>query len=114
METFHATGGWCRIPPTCAAGPYGWRVRAEPDSSYDEEWGDEDTPPSWFPGGHLPDDARRMGLTHQVPDGALLDFAGKLDGAKPLHRLTAWALLVVFGLPVVFAMMRLFNALAGS
>ena len=55
-----------------------------------------------------------MGLTHHVAEGALLDFAGKLDGAKPLHRITAWALLVVFGLPVVFAMMRLFNALAGS
>ena len=89
-------------------------MRAEPESSYDEEWGDEDTPPSWFPGGHLPDDARRMGLTHHVGEGALLDFAGKLDGAKPLHRITAWFLLVVFGLPVVFAMMRLFNAFAGN
>ena len=44
-----------------------------------EEYGDENTPPSWFPGGDLPPDARRMGLTHHVPDGALLDFAGKLD-----------------------------------
>lgn len=77
-----------------------------------EEYGDEDQPPSWFPGGHLPPDARRMGLTHHVPDGALLDFAGKLDGAKPLHRFTAWALLVIFGLPVLFAVMRLFNAMA--
>ena len=51
-----------------------------------------------------------MGLTHHVPDGALLDFAGKLDGAKPLHRFTAWALLVLFGLPVVFAVMRVFYA----
>jgi hypothetical protein len=81
---------------------------------FDEEYGDEDTPPSWFPGGHLPADARRMGLTHHVPDGALLDFAGKLDGAKPLHRITAWALLVVFGLPVVFALLRLLNTLAGG
>ena len=59
---------------------------------YDEEYGDENTPPSWFPGGHLPADARRMGLTHHVPDGALLDFAGKLDATKPLapdHRLGA-------------------------
>ena len=52
-----------------------------------------------------------MGLTHHVPDGALLDFAGKLDGAKPLHRFTAWALLVVFGLPVVFALLRLLRRL---
>jgi hypothetical protein len=75
---------------------------------------DEPAPPPWFPGGHLPEDAVRMGLTHHVPDGALLDFAGKLDGAKPLHRATAWALLVVFGLPVVFAFMRLFEGLAGG
>ena len=54
-----------------------------------------------------------MGLTHHVPDGALLDFAGKLDATKPLHRITAWVLLVVFGLPVVFAVLRLFDALAG-
>ena len=49
---------------------------------YTEEYGDENTPPSWFPGGHLPPDARRMGLTHHVPDGALLDFAGKLDATS--------------------------------
>jgi len=87
------------------------------EASYDEGRDDSDlehAPPAWFPGGHLPEDARRMGLTHHVGEGALLDFAGKLDGAKPLHRYTAWALLVVFGLPVVFAMMRLFEALAGS
>jgi hypothetical protein len=87
----------------------------DPEVGYDDEWADEPAdetaPPAWFPGGHLPEDARRMGLTHHVPDGALLDFAGKLDGTKPLHRFTAWALLVVFGLPVVFAMMRLWEAL---
>ena len=84
---------------------------------YDEGHDDPDSepaPPPWFPGGHLPDDARRMGLTHHVGEGALLDFAGKLDGAKPLHRFTAWAMLVVFGLPVVFALMRLFEGLSGS
>ena len=71
----------------------------------------DDPEPSWFPGNHLPEDARRLGLTHHVPDGALLDFAGSLDGAKPYHRVTAWFLLVVFGLPVLFAVMRLFQAL---
>ena len=87
------------------------------EASYGEDREDPDlepAPPDWFPGGHLPEDARRMGLTHHVGEGALLDFAGKLDGAKPLHRFTAWALLVVFGLPVVFAIMRLFEAMAGS
>ena len=67
--------------------------------------------PPWFPGQHLPDDARRMGLTHHVPDGALLDFAGTLDGTKTYHRVAAWFLLVVFGLPVVFAVLRLVQAL---
>jgi hypothetical protein len=67
---------------------------------------DDDTPPMWFAGQHLPDDARRMGLSHHVPDGAILDFAGRLDPGKPWHRLTAWAMLLVFGLPVVLAAMR--------
>jgi hypothetical protein len=74
----------------------------------EEDWDeDDDTPPSWFAGQHLPDDARRMGLTHHVPDGAILDFAGRLDPAKPLHRYTAWFMLLVFGLPVVLLVMRL-------
>ncbi len=84
------------------------------DDEPGEEWGDEraDDPadelaePFWFPGQHLSPDARRMGLTHHVPDGALLDFAGSLDGAKTWHRVAAWGLLVVFGLPVVFAVLR--------
>ena len=46
----------------------------------------DDPQPTWFPGNHLPEDARRLGLTHHVPDGALLDFAGSLDGTKPYHR----------------------------
>jgi len=80
---------------------------------YDDEAVDvaPDVEPVWFPGNHLPDHARRLGLTHHVPDGALLDFAGSLDGAKPYHRVTAWVMLVVFGLPVLFAVMRLFQAL---
>lgn len=67
---------------------------------------DDDTPQMWFAGQHLPDDARRMGLSHHVPDGAILDFAGRLDPDKPWHRLTAWAMLLVFGLPVVLVAMR--------
>lgn len=85
--------------------------RDEHVDEFDEDHApDDDTPPVWFPGGHLPPDAQKMGLTHHVPDGALLDFAGNLDGAKPLHRITAWVLLVVFGLPVVFAIMRVWYA----
>ena len=58
-------------------------------------------------GRRLPEDALRMGLTHDVPDGALLDFAGALDSTKPLHRVTAWVMLVVFGMPVVLYVLRL-------
>ncbi|MEO5662895.1 MAG: hypothetical protein ABIR39_06385 [Nocardioides sp.] len=80
---------------------------------YDEDLDDhdDDTEPSWFPGQHLPEHARAMGLNHTVPEGALLDFAGSLNGAKPLHRVTAWMLLVVFGMPVVFTVMRIWYAL---
>jgi len=63
--------------------------------------------PYWFAGQHLPDDARAMGLTHHVPDGALLDFAGSLDPSKPRHLITAWVMLVVFGLPVVLMALRI-------
>lgn len=75
---------------------------------YDEDPDhDDDTEPMWFPGQHLPEDARRMGLTHHTVEGALLDFGGRLDASKPWHRVTAWAMLVVFGMPVLFAVLRL-------
>ena len=48
-----------------------------------------------------------MGLTRHVPDGALLDFAGRLDSANVLHRVTAWVMLAVFVTPVVFTVLRL-------
>jgi hypothetical protein len=67
----------------------------------------EAAPPYWFPGTHLPDDARRMGLSHHVPEGALLDFAGRLDSARPAHKIAAWVMLVVFALPAVFQAIRL-------
>jgi len=82
-----------------------------PGDEYDEDYTpDDDAPPYWFPGEHLPDHARRMGLTQHVPDGALLDFAGSLDGSKRGHKITAWVLLVVFGLPVLFYVLRLLQA----
>ncbi|NPC98356.1 hypothetical protein [Nocardioides sp. zg-DK7169] len=74
---------------------------------------DDDTPPAWFAGQHLPEDARRMGLDHRVPDGALLDFAGRLDPSKRLHRVTAWVMLAVFGTPVVLHVVRLLRELGG-
>ncbi|WP_036505892.1 hypothetical protein [Nocardioides sp. URHA0020] len=83
------------------------------ESELDDAWDDEPdaehpAPPYWFAGQYLPPDARSMGLTHQVPEGAILDFAGRLDSTKPGHRIAAWALLVLFGLPVVLAVLRVF------
>lgn len=72
---------------------------------------EDETPPYLLHGGQLPDDARAMGLTRLVPDGALLDFAGSLDPRKPRHLITAWIMLAVFGLPVVLAVLRLFYLL---
>lgn len=84
------------------------------EDPYAEDWSlddpDRPAPPYWFAGQHLPPDARRIGLTHHVPDGAILDFAGRLDSTKLGHRVTAWALLVLFGLPVVFAVLRVVYA----
>ena len=78
-----------------------------PRDEFDEDFDLDDAtyepaPPYWFPGNRMPDDARRMGLTHHVPEGALLDFAGHLDSRRPSHRAAAWVMLAVFGMPVVF------------
>lgn len=77
------------------------------DTDFDH---DDDSPPAWFAGQHLPHDAQRMGLTNHVPDGALLDFAGRLDATKTKHRVTAWVLLVVFAFPVLMYVVRLVQA----
>ena len=49
---------------------------SETDDEFDEDSEPDDPAltPIWFAGHHLPDDARRMGLTHHVPDGAILPF----------------------------------------
>jgi hypothetical protein len=47
-----------------------------------------------------------------VPEGALLDFAGRLDPRRPYHRAVAWVMLAVFGLPVVFHAIGLVESLA--
>jgi hypothetical protein len=79
-----------------------------PEDEVDEDYGpDDDTEPYWFPGTRMPDEARRIGLSHHVPEGALLEFAGLLDPTRTYHRVMAWVLLVVFGLPVVFYVIRL-------
>jgi hypothetical protein len=78
------------------------------DDGFEEDYQpDDETPPYWFAGQTMPADARRMGLTHHVPDGAILDFANRLDSRRPYHRAVAWVMLVVFGLPVVMYVVRL-------
>ena len=57
-------------------------------SGVEREYDDEHI--AWEPSDHMPPDARRMGLNRTVPDGALLEFAGHLDGSKAAaqgHRL---------------------------
>jgi hypothetical protein len=75
-------------------------------------WGEpedesEDDAIFWQPPDFRPEDARRMGLTRAVPDGALLDFAGALDPSKPKHRVTAWVMLGVFCFPVLMYVLNL-------
>ena len=82
------------------------------EDEFDEDFGPDDpahdpAPPYWFPGNQMPADAQRMGLTHHVPDGALLDFAGKLDSSRLKHRIVAWVMLVVFCMPVAGYVFRL-------
>ena len=78
------------------------------EDEFDEDWGhDDESPPYWFAGNRMPEDSRRMGLTHHVPDGALLDFAGKLDSSRRSHRIAAWVMLVVFCMPVAGYVIRL-------
>ena len=78
------------------------------EDEFDEDYApDDDMPPYWFPGTRLPDEARRIGLSHHVPDGALLDFAGRLDSSRTYHKVVAWVMLVVFGFPAVDYVIRL-------
>jgi hypothetical protein len=86
------------------------RDEFDDDPSLDDP-ADDVAPPYWFPGTRMPDEARRIGLTHHVPDGALLDFAAHLDSSRRYHRAVAWVMLVVFGLPVVFYIIRLIEEL---
>jgi hypothetical protein len=82
------------------------------EDEFDEDYSpDSDLAPYWFPGQTMPHEARRIGLSHHVPEGAILDFAGRLDSARPSHRAVAWVLLVAFGLPVVLYVVRLVEAI---
>ncbi|MFC7505374.1 hypothetical protein ACOACQ_15050 [Nocardioides sp. CPCC 206347] len=68
---------------------------------------DDDEPQPWSPSEHIPADAKRMGLNANVPDGAMLEFAGALDSTKLSHRVVAWVLLAAFATPVVLTLLSL-------
>ena len=57
---------------------------------------------------------RRLGLTPPGADVALLECAGRLDSTRPFHRAVAWAMLLVFGLPVIFYVIRLVQDVTGQ
>lgn len=56
---------------------------------------------------HIPSDARRMGLSSSVPDGALLELAGALDSSKLSHRVIAWVLLIAFVIPLLLTLLTI-------
>jgi hypothetical protein len=51
----------------------------------------------------VPAEAQRMGLSRHTEEGALVEFASALDGAKPAHRMIAWVMLLAFIAPAVLA-----------
>ena len=61
-----------------------------------------------------PPDARRVGLDRNTEEGALVAFAGALDGRRPWHRLIAWVLLMSFGLPAVLLLVHLLGDVLGG
>jgi hypothetical protein len=52
-----------------------------------------------------PEEAKRMGLSRHTEEGAVLDFASSLDGAKPGHKMMAWILLVTFAAPALYTLL---------
>lgn len=55
----------------------------------------------WAPP-ELPDDLRRMGLTRNTEEGAMIELAANLDPARPSHVAMAWVLLLVLvGIPAL-------------
>lgn len=52
----------------------------------------------------LTDADHRMGLTRDTPEGAGIDFVGRLDGGNPRHRRIAMVLLLLWALPMVLTL----------
>lgn len=75
----------------------------EPRDATDRD--DDEGAVAWTQAEHIPADARRMGLSRSVPDGALLELAGSLDSSKRSHRIVAWVLLFAFAVPVLLSLL---------
>lgn len=73
----------------------------------DDDGPDDEGAVAWTQAEHIPADARRMGLSRSVPDGALLELAGSLDSGKRSHRIVAWVLLFAFAVPVLLSLLSL-------
>ena len=59
-------------------------------------------PEDFLPPNPFPVDAPRMAIDRYTGDnGALIAVAASLDSAKVSHRIVAWLLLLVVGLPVL-------------
>lgn len=58
-------------------------------------------------GDGAPAEAHRIGLSRHTEEGALVEFASSLNGAKPAHKLLAWLLLVAFAAPAVYTVLFL-------
>lgn len=51
----------------------------------------------------IPDDAQKMGLDRHTVEGSMIAMAGSLDGARGVHKLVAWLLLVVLAGPALYS-----------
>ena len=54
----------------------------------------------------MPVDAQYLGLDRNTEEGALVAMSASLNGAKPFHRLVAWALLAVFAVPMLLGTLQ--------
>jgi hypothetical protein len=49
-----------------------------------------------------PEEAKTMGLSRHTEEGALVEFASSLNGAKPGHKFVAWLMLLAFAGPALY------------
>jgi hypothetical protein len=67
--------------------------------------GHEESYAAWRPPA-MPADQARLGLDRNTVEGAWIEFASSLDRRKPSHRVVAWVLLVLIGVPLLLALVQ--------